>query len=59
MTASVDLSNIITSENGKTLTEANAEVVYAAGFVDWFASAAPRVEGSVSQVVRMTIDQRH
>lgn len=34
-------------ENGKPKAEALSEVDYAAGFVDWFAGAAPRIEGNV------------
>ncbi|KAJ5097156.1 aldehyde dehydrogenase domain-containing protein [Penicillium angulare] len=42
-----DLAKIITSENGKPLTEARAEVHYAANFLGWFAGEALRIEGSV------------
>ena len=45
--AQEDLAKIITSENGKTLAEARAEVTYAIDFIDWFAGAAPRIDGSV------------
>jgi succinate-semialdehyde dehydrogenase/glutarate-semialdehyde dehydrogenase len=44
-----DLATIITAENGKPTAEAKGEVVYAADFADWFAGAAPRIEGSVCQ----------
>jgi len=47
--ATEDLAAIITAENGKTLVEAQGEVAYAAGFLSWFAGAAPRVEGSVGR----------
>ena len=43
-----ELAQIITSENGKTLTEARGEVVYATDFIDWFAGAAPRISGTVN-----------
>jgi succinate-semialdehyde dehydrogenase/glutarate-semialdehyde dehydrogenase len=42
-----DLALIMTLENGKTLTEAKGEVVYAASFLEWFASEAERVHGEV------------
>lgn len=47
MQAKDDLADIITTENGKTIAEAQGEVSYAADFIDWYASAAPRVEGMV------------
>jgi succinate-semialdehyde dehydrogenase/glutarate-semialdehyde dehydrogenase len=37
----------MTLENGKTLTEAKGEVVYAASFLEWFAGEAERVHGEV------------
>lgn len=40
-----DLALILTLENGKTLTEAKGEVVYAASFLEWFAGEAERVHG--------------
>jgi succinate-semialdehyde dehydrogenase/glutarate-semialdehyde dehydrogenase len=43
-----DLAMIITAENGKTIAEAKGEVTYAADFVDWYASSALHVSGSVS-----------
>jgi succinate-semialdehyde dehydrogenase/glutarate-semialdehyde dehydrogenase len=42
-----DLALIMTLENGKTLTEAKGEVVYAASFLEWFAGEAERVHGEV------------
>lgn len=42
-----DLARIVTSENGKPLAEARAEVHYAANFLGWFAGEALRIEGSV------------
>jgi succinate-semialdehyde dehydrogenase/glutarate-semialdehyde dehydrogenase len=41
------LGRVITRENGKPLSEAIGEVRYAASFVEWFASEAPRVYGDV------------
>ncbi|KAI9834614.1 MAG: succinate semialdehyde dehydrogenase NADP+ linked [Phylliscum demangeonii] len=40
-----DLAKIITWENGKPLSEAKAEVSYAAGFFEWFSEEAPRTYG--------------
>lgn len=45
--AQKSLAAIITAENGKTMSEALGEVTYAADFIDWFAGAAPRIDGSV------------
>lgn len=45
--AAGDLAIIITSENGKPLAEARAEITYAAGFFGWFAGEAARIGGSV------------
>ncbi|MFF5078243.1 NAD-dependent succinate-semialdehyde dehydrogenase [Actinoplanes sp. NPDC000266] len=42
-----DLAEIITREEGKPLTEAKAEIAYAASFVEWFAEEAKRVRGDV------------
>ncbi|EXJ83538.1 succinate-semialdehyde dehydrogenase (NADP+) [Capronia coronata CBS 617.96] len=42
-----DLALILTLENGKTLTEAKGEVIYAASFLEWFAGEAERVHGEV------------
>lgn len=42
-----DLARIITLEQGKPLTEARAEVIYAAGFLEWFGEEAKRVYGAV------------
>ncbi|KAH8689059.1 succinate-semialdehyde dehydrogenase [Talaromyces proteolyticus] len=42
-----DLALIITLENGKPLSEAKAEAVYAASFLEWFAGEAERVHGEV------------
>ncbi len=42
-----DLARIITLEQGKPLTEAHGEVLYAAGFLEWFGEEAKRVYGAV------------
>lgn len=41
------VATILSLENGKTLAEAKAEIVYAASFVNWFAEEAPRAYGDV------------
>ena len=40
-----DLAMIMTSEQGKPLTEARGEIIYAASFVEWFAEEAKRTYG--------------
>ncbi|KAJ4174629.1 hypothetical protein NW754_005048 [Fusarium falciforme] len=40
-----DLAKILSLENGKTLPEAQGEVVYAANFISWFAEEATRSYG--------------
>lgn len=42
-------AELIVRENGKALTDAQAEVRYAAEFFRWFAEEAVRIEGSVSR----------
>jgi len=42
-----DLARILTSEQGKPLAEARGEIAYAAGFLEWFAEEAKRVEGAL------------
>lgn len=42
-----DLALIMTTEQGKPLAEARAEVVYGASFLEWFAEEAKRVSGDV------------
>lgn len=42
-----DLATLITLEEGKPLSEAQGEVDYAAGFLQWFAEEAKRVRGDV------------
>jgi succinate-semialdehyde dehydrogenase/glutarate-semialdehyde dehydrogenase len=40
-----DLSLLLTSEQGKPLAEAKAEVLYAASFLEWFGEEAKRIYG--------------
>lgn len=40
-----DLAVILTSEQGKPLTEAKGEIAYAASFIEWFSEEARRVYG--------------
>ena len=40
-----DLAIIMTSEQGKPLTESMGEIAYAASFIEWFAEEAKRVYG--------------
>jgi succinate-semialdehyde dehydrogenase/glutarate-semialdehyde dehydrogenase len=42
-----DLAAIITLEEGKPLSEAKAEMTYAASFIEWFAEEAKRVRGDI------------
>jgi succinate-semialdehyde dehydrogenase/glutarate-semialdehyde dehydrogenase len=42
-----DLGRIMTLEQGKPLAEAKGEVLYGAGFVDWYADEAKRINGDV------------
>ena len=42
-----DLAIIMTTEQGKPLSEAKGEIVYAANFIEWFAEEAKRVYGDV------------
>ncbi len=42
-----DLAAILTSEMGKPLAEAKGEIMYGAGYVEWFAEEAKRVYGDV------------
>jgi succinate-semialdehyde dehydrogenase/glutarate-semialdehyde dehydrogenase len=42
---SEDLAAIMTTEQGKPLSEAKGEVVYSAGFLEWFGEEAKRVYG--------------
>ena len=40
-----DLGVLMTSEQGKSLTESKGEIAYAASFIEWFAEEAKRVYG--------------
>ncbi|GBQ26002.1 NAD-dependent succinate-semialdehyde dehydrogenase [Gluconacetobacter azotocaptans] len=40
-----DLATIVTCEQGKPLAESRGEIMYAAGFVDWFAAEGERAYG--------------
>lgn len=42
-----DLATIITTEQGKPLAEAKAEILYAASYIEWFSEEAKRVYGDV------------
>jgi succinate-semialdehyde dehydrogenase / glutarate-semialdehyde dehydrogenase len=49
MVANVDwLAQLISLENGKALTDAKGEVLYAAEFFRWYAEEAVRLEGELS-----------
>ena len=47
-----DLAAIMTSEQGKPVTEAAGEIAYAASFLEWFAEEAKRIDGDVLQSPR-------
>uniref|UniRef100_UPI000B1E353B aldehyde dehydrogenase family protein n=1 Tax=Desulfosarcina cetonica TaxID=90730 RepID=UPI000B1E353B len=51
-----DLAVILTTEQGKPLTEARGEIAYAASFVQWFAEEAKRVYGDT--IPAAAADQR-
>lgn len=42
-----ELATILTVEQGKPLTEAKGEIIYAASFIEWFAEEAKRIYGDV------------
>ena len=42
-----DLATILTAEMGKPWAEARGEILYGAGFIEWFAEEAKRVYGDV------------
>ncbi|MBY3616843.1 NAD-dependent succinate-semialdehyde dehydrogenase [Rhizobium bangladeshense] len=42
-----DLAALITAEQGKPLSEAKGEMLYAASFIEWFAEEAKRVYGDI------------
>ncbi|KAF4553589.1 Succinate-semialdehyde dehydrogenase-like protein 2 [Elsinoe fawcettii] len=41
-----DVASILSSENGKTYSEAEGEVIYATSFIEWFAEEATRAYGT-------------
>lgn len=47
LTAREDLAIIMTTEQGKPLTEARNEVLYGASFIEWFAEEAKRLYGDI------------
>jgi len=51
-----DLALIMTTEQGKPLTEAKGEIAYAASFIEWFAEEAKRVYGDV--IPQHQVDKR-
>ena len=42
-----DLAIIMTTEQGKSLTEAKGEIIYAASFIEWFAEEGKRIYGDI------------
>jgi succinate-semialdehyde dehydrogenase/glutarate-semialdehyde dehydrogenase len=40
-----DLAKILTAEQGKVLAEAEAEIIYGANYIEWFAEEAKRIYG--------------
>lgn len=40
-----DLARILTSEQGKPIAEARAEIIYGAGFIEWYAEEGKRLYG--------------
>ncbi len=42
-----DLATILTAEQGKPLAEARGEILYGAGFVEWYAEEGKRIYGDV------------
>jgi succinate-semialdehyde dehydrogenase/glutarate-semialdehyde dehydrogenase len=51
-----DLAVILTSEQGKPMTEARGEIAYGASFIEWFGEEAKRVYGDV--IPAPTADRR-
>jgi len=51
-----DLGLLMTTEQGKPLTEAKGEIAYAASFIEWFAEEARRVYGDT--IPATTADKR-
>jgi succinate-semialdehyde dehydrogenase / glutarate-semialdehyde dehydrogenase len=53
-----ELGRIVTAEQGKPFAEARGEVIYGAGFIEWFAEEAKRAYGDVvptNQAGRRTV----
>ena len=44
-----ELAELLTLEQGKPLAEAKGEITYGAGYIEWFAEEARRVDGDVLQ----------
>jgi len=42
-----DLAAILTAEQGKPLGEARGEIIYGAGYIEWFAEEARRITGDI------------
>jgi succinate-semialdehyde dehydrogenase/glutarate-semialdehyde dehydrogenase len=42
-----DLAALMTAEQGKPLSESRGEILYAAGFIEWFAEEAKRIYGDI------------
>lgn len=42
-----DLATVMTSEQGKPLSESRGEILYAAGFIEWFSEEAKRIYGDI------------
>ncbi|NKK67940.1 succinate-semialdehyde dehydrogenase [Rhizobium leguminosarum bv. viciae] len=51
-----DLAALMTAEQGKPLSEARGEMLYAASFIEWFAEEAKRVYGDI--IPAPTTDKR-
>lgn len=47
-----DLAAIVTCEQGKTLQDAKAEIIYGANFILWFASEAIRINGDITNGIK-------
>ena len=44
-----DLATLMTSEQGKPITESRGEIAYAASFIEWFAEEGKRIYGDTMQ----------
>ncbi len=56
MTHQEDLAIILTTEQGKPLSEARGEIAYGSGFIEWFSEEAKRVYGDI--IPAPTADRR-